>query len=301
MKLCVSCMCYWLACFPFRGTEQSTLTNVAEAMRLKLVCLRLLIWSDAHGQIVNDTLSVNDVNDTNGSLAETVSTTTLARSACHVACDGLSALQATMTDLKTRDAEGEDVTLLDQCMAVQRHVEAVQCLLQGPGKVEDSCISVSTSLEVLKANCVMVGRDILTPLVESTYPATRCTLCEVASGQIRHVSVPEGLLQCELLCSQDVGCRGFDFDTLRSFCRTWSSCPSRSNTYGCQWTVYDRPAWQYQTFAPSTTQEATNNTEPIDTKRQAIAVSAALLHRIHVAPFALWHGVLLALLGTLSS
>ena len=146
-----------------------------------------------------------------------------------------------------------------------------------------------------------VGRDILTPLVESTYPATRCTLCEVASGQIRHVSVPEGLLQCELFCSQDVGCRGFDFDTLRSFCRTWSSCPSRSNTYGCQWTVYDRPAWQYQTFAPSTTQEATNNTEPIDTKRQAIAVSAALLHRIHVAPFALWHGVLLALLGTLSS
>ena len=40
--------------------------------------------------------------------------------------------------------------------------------------------------------------------------------------------------------------------------------------------------------------------DTFDTKRQAIAVSAALLHRIHFAAFALWQGVLLALLGTLS-
>ena len=134
--ICVPCMCCWLMCFPFRSGLCCTWLQLCGSNSYSN---RLLIGSDAHGQIVNDTLSVND---TNGYLAETVSTTTLARSACHVACDGLSALQATMTDLKTRDAEGEDVTLLDQCLAVQRHVEAVQCLLQGPGKEEDSCISV---------------------------------------------------------------------------------------------------------------------------------------------------------------
>jgi len=163
---------------------------------------------------------------------------------------------------------------------VQKHVETVQCILQGPGKGEVACAAVSVSLEVYKANCMGVGRDILTPFVESSYPATRCTLCEAVSGQIRYVS-QVGLLQCEEVCSQDLGCRGFDFDTLRSYCRTWSACPSRSNLFGCQWTVYERPASEYQTSTLATTEQVSNETDVNDnsTKGQATAVSAAVLHR----------------------
>eukprot|EP00438_Fugacium_kawagutii_P025926 Skav202345 [mRNA] locus=scaffold2638:121568:122518:- [translate_table: standard] len=252
--------------------------------------------------LANDTVSttalVNDTVSTTALANDTVSTTDLVQTQCHIACEGLAALQATLTELKTRDAEGEDVSLLDQCMAVQRQVETVQCLLQGPGKGEMSCTPATTNLEVLKAKCVMVGHDILTPLVESSYDATRCARCEFVAAQIRHISAPEGLLQCEMFCSQDVGCRGFDFDTLRSYCRTWGSCPSRGSgpDIGCEWTVYDRPGSQmYQTIALSTTQPV-NDTEPFG-KAQAIAVSATV--GVHASPSTFWQSVLLfAGLGT---
>eukprot|EP00434_Breviolum_minutum_P009828 symbB.v1.2.008656.t1/scaffold540.1/size189765/21 len=90
-------------------------------MWLKHVCLGLLICLQVHGE-ANDT----DANASN----DNVSTTLFPQTQCHISCTNLEALQSTLYDLKRRDAEGEDVTLLDQCIAVQKHVETVQCILQ---------------------------------------------------------------------------------------------------------------------------------------------------------------------------
>ncbi|CAJ1421510.1 unnamed protein product [Effrenium voratum] len=155
-----------------------------------------------------------------------------------------------------------------------RQVAVVKCLLQDAGLQEDSCTQVIATLEVLQANCVLLGRDILSPMVESSYEPTRCTLCEVATAQIRQVS-QLGLLECEGSCEQDPGCRGFDFDTRRSFCRTWGTCPSRSNEFGCQWTVYDRPASEASTSSLYQSWQAvsTHSTSEAGSQR-AVAISA---------------------------
>ncbi|CAE7216239.1 unnamed protein product [Symbiodinium pilosum] len=152
-----------------------------------------------------------------------------------------------------------------------------KCILQGAGLDEASCTQANEELEVLRANCVLVGRDILDPFVESTYTATRCTHCMPASGALLRQVLRTGLLECEELCEQDTGCRGFDYDTIRGLCRTWGMCPNsaRSDENGCQWATYDQPRQTVQSTTSQTEANTTTSTA-VQAPNKAVALSAAV-------------------------
>lgn len=141
--------------------------------------------------------------------------------------------------------------------------------------------------EVLRTNCILVGRDLLAPLVESTYTPTRCMHCMPASGALLRQVLRTGLLECEELCEQDTGCRGFDYDTIRGLCRTFdlpcrllpflpsSICPSsaRTNQNGCQWTIYDQPS---ESTESTTSLFEVNASSTTRRPQQAVAISDAV-------------------------
>eukprot|EP00439_Symbiodinium_sp_Y106_P021860 s4226_g2.t1 len=85
-------------------------------------------------------------NDTTNATVN-VSTSLQMTTACHAVCDGLSDLQLDLHELRQRHVSGEDVTLLEQCMAArcpssrsfrklsarsfpQRHAAVVKCIFQ---------------------------------------------------------------------------------------------------------------------------------------------------------------------------
>ena len=139
----------------------------------------------------------NDTNETVNTVnaSENVSTTSHITSACHIKCDGLSELQVDLYDLRLRQASGEEVSLLEQCMTVQKHADVVKCIMHGDGLSEASCVQANEELEVLRANCVLVGRDILAPLVESLgNPVVSFTLLFLGYGPYEVTNPKKGAL-----------------------------------------------------------------------------------------------------------
>ncbi|CAE7821149.1 unnamed protein product [Symbiodinium sp. CCMP2456] len=99
--------------------------------------------------------------------------------------------------------------------------------------------------------------------------------CMPASGALLRQVLRTGLLECEELCEQDTGCRGFDYDTIRGLCRTFGICPSsaRTNQNGCQWTIYDQPS---ESTESTTSLFEVNASSTTRRPQQAVAISDAV-------------------------
>lgn len=173
------------------------------------------------------------VTTTNTSLAEL--------EACREECPGLREFDERMNEALKTAGNSAGV-----CRAAQVDSNVIKCVLGLPVV----CSMYQEDFTKTKSICHAIGIEITQEATKTAFTAIGCMMCSRDEGasdiKVYWPSLGvKTLTECEEICILDAACAAFDYDATRSMCRVWSSCgkDQRSDRFGCQWTIYEKPGF----------------------------------------------------------